>query len=59
LDASFEPNYTNNFLSWKLEGDSADPISDQKRMVELQKNVALKGGFQRLEATPVPESLQA
>lgn len=50
LDASFEPNYTNEFLDWALEADSADPAGDQKRMVELQKDVALKGGFQRLGA---------
>lgn len=51
LDQSFEPNYTNSFLSWKLEGESADPTGDQKRMVQLQKEVAAQGGFQRLEAS--------
>ena len=49
LDESFEPNYTNEFLEWVLEADSADPTGDQKRMAELQKNVALVGGFQRLK----------
>lgn len=49
LDAAFEPNYTNEFLEWALDADSADPTGDQKRMVELQNEVALKGGFQRLE----------
>ncbi|KAK5659492.1 hypothetical protein OQA88_693 [Cercophora sp. LCS_1] len=48
LDDGFEPNYTNGFLDWDLEGDSADPTGDQKRMAELQTNVALNGGFQRL-----------
>jgi pyrimidine precursor biosynthesis enzyme len=49
LDADFEPNYTNEFLTWKLESDSADPTGDQKRMLALQQDVANKGGFQRLD----------
>jgi pyrimidine precursor biosynthesis enzyme len=49
LDESFEPNYTNEFLGWKLEEESADPTGDQKRMVELQEQVCRCGGFQRLE----------
>lgn len=51
LEDSFEPNYTNQFLTWTLEGDSADPTGDQKRMVTLQQEVAEKGGFQRLDVT--------
>jgi pyrimidine precursor biosynthesis enzyme len=49
LDASFEPNYTNEFLEWTLEADSKDPTGDQKRMAALQKDIAQAGGFQRLE----------
>lgn len=49
LDASFQPNYTNDLLSWDLDAESSDPIGDQKRMAELQKKVAVDGGFQRLE----------
>ncbi|KAK2768595.1 glycylpeptide N-tetradecanoyltransferase [Arachnomyces sp. PD_36] len=49
LDASFEPNYTNAFLSWNLEPESADPTGDQCRMVDLQRKVAAEGGFKRLE----------
>ncbi|XXH02816.1 hypothetical protein Hte_009203 [Hypoxylon texense] len=49
LDQSFAPNYTNAFLSWDLDGESADPTGDQKRMVELQNDVACKGGFRRLD----------
>jgi len=49
LDEDFKPNYTNRFLQWKLEGDSADPTGDQKRMVKLQQEVANDGGFQRLD----------
>ncbi|KAL3457325.1 NMT1/THI5 like-domain-containing protein [Aspergillus heterothallicus] len=49
LDADFKPNYTNQFLSWTLEKDSADPTGDQKRMAQLQEQVAAKGGFHRLE----------
>jgi pyrimidine precursor biosynthesis enzyme len=50
LDASFQPNYTNELLSWALDADSTDPLGDQKRMAELQKKVASEGGFRRLEA---------
>ena len=49
LDEGFRPNYTNNFLSWPLGEESSDPVGDQKRMVELQKQVAVEGGFHRLE----------
>ncbi|KAF7905356.1 uncharacterized protein EAF01_005877 [Botrytis porri] len=49
LNEDFSPNYTNEFLEWKLEGDSADPTGDQKRMVVLQQEVADKGGFKRLD----------
>lgn len=48
LQETFVPNYTNEFLTWNLEGDSADPTGDQKRMVDLQKEVACCGGFRRL-----------
>jgi len=51
LDEAFTPNYTNQFLEWKMEVDSADPIGDQKRMVQLQKDVAANGGFQRLDVS--------
>ncbi|PLN85934.1 thiamine biosynthesis protein [Aspergillus taichungensis] len=49
LDETFQPNYTNQYLSWTLDGDSADPTGDQKRMVKLQEEVAVEGGFRRLE----------
>jgi pyrimidine precursor biosynthesis enzyme len=49
LDSDFVPNYTNSFLDWDLQAESQDPIGDQKRMVGLQKQVALDGGFQRLQ----------
>ncbi|KAB5522040.1 NMT1/THI5 like-domain-containing protein [Coniochaeta sp. 2T2.1] len=51
LGPEFTPNYTNEFLDWALQPDSADPTADQKRMVELQKNVACCGGFRRLPLT--------
>ncbi|OAX78502.1 hypothetical protein ACJ72_07191 [Emergomyces africanus] len=53
LDASFEPNYTNRFLSWDLEPESADPTGDQCRMAALQGKVATEGGFLRLEVAAV------
>jgi pyrimidine precursor biosynthesis enzyme len=49
LDEDFTPNYTNQFLEWPLDDDSADPTGDQKRMAALQHEVAEKGGFQRLD----------
>ncbi|KAL0934904.1 4-amino-5-hydroxymethyl-2-methylpyrimidine phosphate synthase [Colletotrichum truncatum] len=49
LDESFKPNYTNEFLEWTFEADSEDPTGDQKRMVELQNEVACRGGFRRLK----------
>ncbi|KAH8817038.1 thiamine synthase [Xylogone sp. PMI_703] len=49
LQEDFIPNYTNEFLQWTLDGDSADPTGDQKRMAALQKEVAYDGGFRRLE----------
>jgi pyrimidine precursor biosynthesis enzyme len=49
LHEDFKPNYTNKFLAWALDVDSTDPCGDQKRMVELQKEVARTGAFQRLE----------
>jgi pyrimidine precursor biosynthesis enzyme len=48
LAEGFVPNYTNEFLEWTLEADSSDPTGDQKRMVQLQQQVALEGGFHRL-----------
>ncbi|KAF9876819.1 thiamine biosynthesis protein [Colletotrichum karsti] len=49
LDESFQPNYTNEFLGWAFDADSEDPTGDQKRMVELQSDVACRGGFRRLQ----------
>jgi len=49
LNEEFKPNYMNSFLEWKLEGESVDPMGDQKKMVALQQEVASKGGFQRLD----------
>ncbi|KAK9416639.1 putative 4-amino-5-hydroxymethyl-2-methylpyrimidine phosphate synthase [Seiridium unicorne] len=51
LQKDFVPNYTNEHLTWTLEGPSQDPIADQKRMAELQENVACCGGFRRLPVT--------
>lgn len=51
LDESFQPNYTNEFLTWELEGESADPLGDQKRMCMLQKEVAREGGFRRVQVS--------
>lgn len=53
LNEDFVPNYTNEFLGWKLEGESVDPTGDQKRMVGLQEVVKNGGGFQRLDVKVV------
>jgi pyrimidine precursor biosynthesis enzyme len=49
LHEDFEPNYTNEFLAWALDADSTDPCGDQRRMVELQTEVARTGGYRRLK----------
>lgn len=49
LDEDFVPNYTNEFLEWDGEGEQVDPTGDQKKMVELQQEIAEKGGFKRLD----------
>ncbi|KAK8221619.1 NMT1/THI5 like-domain-containing protein [Phyllosticta capitalensis] len=48
LSPDFAPNYTNNYLDWQLSGESSDPMGDQRKMAQLQKDVAAKGGFHRL-----------
>lgn len=53
LGVDFEPNKTNRFLEWPLDGDSKDPTGDQKRMEVLQNDVATKGGFRRLEVEEI------
>jgi pyrimidine precursor biosynthesis enzyme len=55
LDESFKPNYTNEYLEWEMDGEQKDPTGDQKRMVELQREVAERGGFKRLEVERVVE----
>ncbi|KAI5785839.1 NMT1/THI5 like-domain-containing protein [Geopyxis carbonaria] len=47
LPADYEPNYTNEYLGWELEGESADPTGDQKRMVAHQEEIKSKGGCRR------------
>jgi len=51
LSQDFKPNYTNGFLTWSLEGESADPTGDQKKMAQLQKDVAVDGGYRRIETS--------
>lgn len=53
LPDSYQPNYTNEFLTWPLEGESKDPLGDQKRMASHQADVAAKGGCRRCTATEV------
>ncbi|KAA8893514.1 thiamine biosynthesis protein [Sphaerosporella brunnea] len=51
LPADYEPNYTNEYLTWKLEGESSDPLADQKRMAAHQADVAARGGCRRCVAS--------
>lgn len=51
LGDDFAPNYTNEYLEWALDEESKDPIGDQKRMANLQEEIACSGGFKRLTAT--------
>lgn len=53
LDESFVPNYTNEYLEWKLDANSTDPVGDQERMQVLQRDVAACGGFRRLNKLPM------
>ncbi|KAI1745879.1 NMT1-domain-containing protein [Xylaria scruposa] len=53
LDASFESNYTNEYLGWTLGTDSQNPTGDQKKMADLQRHVAAEGGFHRLHVDEV------
>ncbi|KAF7563318.1 hypothetical protein G7046_g790 [Stylonectria norvegica] len=53
LDANFVPNYTNSLLEWALEPESNDPTGDQKRIAQLQKDIAANGGFQRLHSEEI------
>lgn len=50
LAQGYEPNYTNDFLQWSLEGESKDPLGDQKRMASHQTAIAERGGCRRCEA---------
>ena len=50
LEEGFEPNFSNGYLGWRLEGEGEDPEGEQRRMVELQEEVKMKGGFRRLES---------
>lgn len=53
LPADYTPNYTNEHLTWDLEGESKDPIGDQKRMAAHQADVAANGGCRRCIASSV------
>ncbi|KAG8745168.1 glycylpeptide N-tetradecanoyltransferase [Ceratobasidium sp. 414] len=40
----FNPNMTNEFLSWPLLDEVADPIENQKRIARRQMQIAMNGG---------------
>ncbi|KAF8740234.1 NMT1/THI5 like, partial [Rhizoctonia solani] len=40
----FNPNMTNEFLSWPLLDEVADPIENQKRVARRQMQIAMNGG---------------
>lgn len=41
----FEPNFTNSFLSWKLDAQPEDGMAKQQAIAEYQKQVSQKGGI--------------
>jgi len=55
LHKEYQPNYTNEFLAWPLEGESPDPLGDQKKMAAHQADVAMRGGCRRCG----PEAVRA
>ncbi|RPB17127.1 NMT1-domain-containing protein [Morchella conica CCBAS932] len=57
LPADYQPNYTNEFLSWPLQGESADPLGDQKKMAAHQAAIAQNGGCRRCGDAVAPASL--
>ncbi|KAG9090043.1 glycylpeptide N-tetradecanoyltransferase [Ceratobasidium sp. UAMH 11750] len=40
----FTPNMTNEFLSWPLLNEVADPIENQKRIARRQMQISMNGG---------------
>uniref|UniRef100_A0A093Y1G0 4-amino-5-hydroxymethyl-2-methylpyrimidine phosphate synthase n=1 Tax=Talaromyces marneffei PM1 TaxID=1077442 RepID=A0A093Y1G0_TALMA len=39
LDASFQPNYTNELLTWDLDADSTDPIGDNSGWLNFKRRL--------------------
>lgn len=53
LQDSFELSYTNHLLGWTLEGEGSDPIVNQKKTAQLQKEATDKGRVHRLGKAPI------
>ncbi|CAN6660371.1 4-amino-5-hydroxymethyl-2-methylpyrimidine phosphate synthase Thi13p [Trichomonascus vanleenenianus] len=48
LPADYEPNYSNEYLSWPEPKEDADPIGTQKLMAKHQEECKSCGGYRRL-----------
>ena len=59
LPADYQPNYTNGFLTWPLEAESADPTGDQKKMASHQATIAELGGCRRCGEIPAQVTASA
>ncbi|GAA5836324.1 hypothetical protein JCM11251_001463 [Rhodosporidiobolus azoricus] len=44
IDDNFKQNFTQRFIQWEHEPESADPLADQERIAKLQENVRINGG---------------
>lgn len=49
LPQDYEPNYTNEYLSWKEPQEDPNPLQTQEEIAELQKECRSCGGYRRLK----------
>ncbi|KAL8281534.1 hypothetical protein RQP46_006218 [Phenoliferia psychrophenolica] len=45
LEGDFTPNYTNEFITWKLEPEPVDPVANQVLVAKEQVRVSVEGGI--------------
>lgn len=56
LPADYEPNYSNEYLSWEEPTEVADPLEAQKLIGKIQEECKACGGYRRLDASVVGAS---
>lgn len=49
LPPDYEPNYTNEYLSWKEPKEDPNPLQTQEEIAQLQKECRACGGYRRLK----------